>query len=266
MKTLSFIFGFVGGFLNVAFALAITIAGFAAEHTPFGLLGLFLIFVALFLLNRAFRARDDERAGNAIWIIVCSALSGLVYTAFLILVLSNNPRGEDVFFALTGAICAFITLAGGIMAIITRKEKYLLYGNLKSNGSNSNKVMKVMAIVFGFIGASVNILFAITGFIELTHMFSSLSDGFEYIPVLFFIMLMLISLTGAVILLFNRLLGGLLLITSSVLVLLLSSISLVASVDTSGAILIISQLLVLAGGILGIIGFKSGALTVPASS
>ena len=264
MKVLSFSFGFAGSALSAAVAATASIAGFAAGRVALGLCGLFLLLVTLFLIRRAFWAGDGECAGSAVWIIVFGAVSSLAYIAFLFLAVSYDiPRDEDVILAVMGVIFAWITLAGGILAIIPRKKKIPVDGNRKSIGAKSNRAIKVTAIVFGFIGAAVNAMSGIIGWFEL----HTLSDGFEYNLTLLCVMIMLLSVLGAVLLLFSRLHGGVLLIISGMFFLLpLSSPRL--ALDMNGANVLISslipQLFVVTGGVLGIVGYKKEALAAPA--
>ena len=258
MKVLSFSFGFAGCALSAAVAATASIAGFAAGRVALGLCGLFLLLVTLFLIRRAFWAGDGECAGSAAWIIVFGAVSSLAYIAFLFLAVSYDiPRDEDVILAVMGVIFAWITLAGGILAIIPRKKKIPVDGNRKNIVAKSNQAIKVTAIVFGFIGAAVNAMSGIIGWFEL----HTLSDGFEYNLTLLCVMITLLSVLGAVLLLFSRLHGGVLLIISGMFFLLpLSSPRL--ALDMNGANVLISlipQLFVVAGGVLGIVGYKKEA-------
>jgi len=110
--------------------------------------------------------------------------------------------------------------------------------------------------VLALVGALANALIGIITLIEMCR--EDLFDSSKLLDnAVFLIFILIISFVGAIIFLFNRLQGGVILIACSTLALLMLLLSMFASADLIGIILIIAQLLVLAGGLFGIRGFNA---------
>ena len=268
MKKTNFVMGIVASILLIIYHISWLVGAIGAgDDSGQGAIAFVSLILAFVLLWLTYRARTTQAVSNGVWTIILGVVCGFFPVSVVILILFFRYYIDPIMIATFGSLCSFAIIARGIMTLKSRKNPYELDDFDKESVVREKNAGNITGAVLALLGGLANALIGIFTLIEMfeADLFSSSKHMMPDITV-FYIFILIFSLVGAVVLLFNRFQGGVLLITCSAIALLLSLISAFVSVDEIGIILIIAQLLVLTVGILGIRGYQKTIKPKPEQS
>ena len=257
MKTKTYIFGLLGSVLCLVWTAALFIASLQIDDSmePAGKVVVFvLLLIAVWALYWVQRAREDERCTSGVLLIVFSMLLGFMPVTMVASMAHSGSKDQAsyMFCGILGSIFMLLLLAGGILALVTRKKAFI-HINSRYNVSDT---FKKAPLLLAWIGGVFNAVIGIWMFVDTIGYYDYGSELSLGVTIACMALFALLSLVGAFMLYFNRLIGSLLLLLSGgILFLIFALISIIGGVFEGfglGVVLLIAQLIVIVAGILNI--------------
>ena len=270
MRKTTFIMGLAAGTFTIIIAICFTISALGRGHDKnvFEVLLLFgYILAACLLVHFVYKAKYSEHISTGVWMIIlsviCSFLPGALITACLF---NYDPEFGDVLYMIMGFSFVLITIAAGILAIVSRKKPAVYSdgdtGSLVRNGKYGKYIT---VVVLAFAGGLINVVQGASIFLTLKNDFGSYYETLTLFPALFFLMLRLLAIIGAVVLMFNRMQGGILLTISGGLTLLLSLLFKLSTSGWQAVLIVAAAIMVFIAGMMSFIGFKKHQKNIAAA-
>ena len=270
MRKTTFIMGLTAGTFTIIIAICFTISALGRGHDknvlevllPFG-----YILAACFLLHFVYKTKYSERTSTGVWIIILSVICGFLPGALITACLFNyDPEFEDIFYMILSFPFVLITIAAGILAIVSRKTPAVYSNGDTCSLSSYGKCGKnITAVVLAFAGGLINAVHGASVFLNLVNDFGSYYETLTLFPALFFLMLRLLAIIGAVVLIFNRMQGGILLTLSGGLTLLLSLLFILSVPGWQAVLIAAAAIMVFIAGMMSLIDYKKHQKNIEAA-
>ena len=256
MKKMNFVMGIIASALLIVYYISLMVGAIGTENGAEGAAAFILLIIAFVLLALTYRARAEQTTANGVWTIILGTVCGFIPVFAMIMIAVTGSYAENILVAVIGSLCTFAIIARGIMTLKLKKSPYEFDDTDRGAVVREKNAGSITGAVLALLGGLTNAVFGVITLIQMFEwdLFGS-NSGMEEMLALFYIFILIFSLVGAIVLLFNRFQGGIYILTSSLLALVFASISL-AYQDQSAVLFILPLIALIASAVIGLMGYN----------